>query len=210
MRTIAVDLDDVISAQAEALIEFSNQKWGTHLNVDDYDEHWAKMWNLDEQQLKQRALEINNSGIFRRFKHVDEAIPVLQKLSKNYKLVIATSRQKHLQKDTLEWLDKYFGGLFTEIHFADIWDRPLHSQIRVNLTKKDLLERIEADYLIDDLPKHCIAAAEAGIEALLFGDYSWNRLDKLPQKVTRVKDWQAVGEFFTRTNFQSLNARKEI
>jgi hypothetical protein len=49
---------------------------------------------------------------------------------------------------------------------------------------------------IDDQPKHCVAAADIGIKALLFGEYSWNRTDTLPVGVARVKDWVAVLQYF--------------
>jgi hypothetical protein len=31
----------------------------------------------------------------------------------------------------------------------------------------------------------------------LFGDYTWNQADDLPNGITRVKDWAAVEEYFT-------------
>ena len=40
------------------------------------------------------------------------------------------------------------------------------------LTKGMLAKEIKADYLIDDQLKHCSAAAELGIPALLFGVYA--------------------------------------
>lgn len=41
-----------------------------------------------------------------------------------------------------------------------------------------------------------VAVAESNIQALLFGDYLWNKADNLPKNVSRVKNWQDVKEFF--------------
>ena len=50
--------------------------------------------------------------------------------------------------------------------------------------------------MIDDQPKHCLSAAECGVEALLFGNYRWNQLADLPDRVTRVQDWEEVERYF--------------
>ena len=48
--TIAVDIDDVLARQVEGLVTFSNQRWGTVLTVDDYDEDWGVMWGVDLEE----------------------------------------------------------------------------------------------------------------------------------------------------------------
>ncbi len=197
--TIAVDIDDVLAANAQGFTDYSNKKWGTNLSPDDYDEHWAVVWGVDAHEAEKRAKHIHDNGseIVSNFNHNAEAKPVLVQLSKGYKLVIVTSRRKSIQKDTFDWLDKHFSGIFDEVHFAGIWD-DLNSDLksRIKATKTDVLGQIGADYLIDDQPKHCFAAAEAGIEALVFGDYRWNRNIQLQSRMTKVKDWQAVLEYF--------------
>ncbi len=195
--TIAVDIDDVLAANAEAFIGFSNKRWGTNLTVEDYDEHWAKVWQVEHEEERKRAFAYFESGTIKNYKHFSEALPVLKELAKRYKLVILTSRERTLNEDTKKWMDKYFRDVFSEIHFSGIWDDwGKHSQEKIKYTKSEVAAQIGADYLIDDQVKHCLAAAEAGIEALLFGDYTWNRLNKLPPRVTRIKDWQEILNYF--------------
>ncbi|HLA48993.1 MAG TPA: hypothetical protein VJY84_00415, partial [Candidatus Saccharimonadales bacterium] len=62
--------------------------------------------------------------------------------------------------------------------------------------KAEVCREIGADYLVDDQPKHCLAAADAGITALLFGDYKWTRVNNLPKNVIKVRNWPAVLEYF--------------
>jgi len=193
---IAVDVDDVLASSAEDFVAYSNKKWGTRLTVDDYTEHWAEMWGVDQKELQKRAQHIYKSGIQKSFRRFDEAETVLRELANKYDLVITTSRHRLVQKSTLEWLDRHFKGIFSEIHFAGIWDAGHETLHALNLTKADLHQRLGVAYMIDDHPKHCFAAANVGVQALLFGDYKWNRDTNLPKNVTRVKDWQSVKDFF--------------
>ncbi len=193
-KTIAVDLDDVLSANAKGFVEFSNKRWATSLTVDDFTERWAEMWEVDLEEEKRRAQDFYEARVIRRFETIDRAKPVLSKLAKDYKLVVLTSRVKRMQKDTFDWLEKHFSGIFDDVHFSGFYDElTLDSHL---YTKAEISREIGADYLIDDQLKHCFAVAGVGIETLLFGEYSWNREVALPPKVTRVKNWQEVGEYF--------------
>lgn len=194
-KTIAVDVDDVLAASAEGFVTFSNKKWGTRLTVEDYDERWAIMWNVSHEEEKERAHTIHSEGIVKDFVHFPEAKDALQRLAEQYWLVVTTSRANHVKEYTKEWLDRYFGGLFEEVHHTGFYDS-LHSGAH-KLTKADLCRSIGADYLIDDQPKHCFASAEVGIPSLLFGVYPWSRdIKQLPKDVERVKDWQEVLDYF--------------
>jgi 5'(3')-deoxyribonucleotidase len=201
-KKIAVDIDDVLAASAAEWVNFSNQQWGTSLTVDDYHEDWAKMWQVDRETESQRARQIYASGMIREFPPDKIAKEVLTELAKDYDLVIATSRVYKVHPDTLAWLDRHYGGIFKEVHMSGIYDRiadgALPTEGQHNLTKGQLVAEIGADYLIDDQPKHCLAAAEAGLEAILFGDYKWNKILKaLPPGVTFCRDWLAVREYFS-------------
>ncbi len=193
-QTIAVDLDDVLSASAAGFIAYSNQKWGTNLTVENYHENWAEMWQLDHDATHERWDHFWKSGIVGTFEQYDEAKPVLQKLKQRFRLVIATARHRIVQKETLEWLDVHHKDVFEEVHMAGFYEKSDPEAHK--LTKADLLKSIRADYVIDDQPKHCLAAADVGISAVLFGDYSWNRQVKLTDGVTRARNWQEVAEYF--------------
>ncbi|HET6924217.1 MAG TPA: hypothetical protein VFH39_00100 [Candidatus Saccharimonadales bacterium] len=194
-KTIAVDVDDVLATSVQSWVAYSNQQWGTNLTVDDYDEDWAKMWGVDQKEARQRALHLYESGVVGTFGHFEEAKAVLQRLAERYKLVITSSRVEHVRQHTLEWLDDRFGGIFEEIHLAGIFDDGHPDAIK--MTKSKLLQSIGANYLIDDHPKHCFAAAAVGIPSLLFGEYVWNRnVTDLPSGVTRCLNWQEVGAYF--------------
>lgn len=189
---IAVDIDDVLAENAEGFVHFSNERWGTQLAVDDYDEHWAKMWDVDIREVERRAREFHSSSAMRGYGHVGGAYEVLQRLAALHKLVIVTSRRLQMQRDTLAWIDEHFPNIFSSeaVYFAGIWDDiQADSHLR---TKAEIVKQINADILVDDQLKHCRAVAESGRCALLFGDYSWNQSARLPDRVSRCDSWTTI------------------
>lgn len=194
-QTIAVDIDDVLAAYAQDWVSFSNKNWGTNLSVADYHEHWAKVWGVDEENWKTRASYYFENADVSNLAHDQDAKSVLELLSVRYHIVVVTSRVDKFKKDSINWINRHYNGIFREIHFAGLWDE-LDVNTHLN-TKAELVSQIGADFLIDDQLKHCISAAEAGVTSLLFGDYPWNQTTKkLPTGVTRVNNWDEVLGFF--------------
>lgn len=192
--TIAVDIDDVLADNAKAFVEFSNKRWGTHLTIEDYSDHWGEMWRIDHAEVERRAVEFHLSGSIGEYEHNIYAKPVLLGLAENYRLIIITARRQVVVKETEAWLDTYFKDVFDKVIYAGFYD---NERLGFHLTKAELCHSEGVNFLIDDQLKHCLGAAEIGVQALLFGNYGWNRTDTpLPSGVRRVVDWQAVKEFF--------------
>ncbi len=196
-KTIAFDIDDVLAANAEGFAKFSNKRWGTNLTPDDYSEHWTKMWGVDHTEAAQRREVIIREKVFTSYQFFNEAKPVLKRLKNNYKLVVVSSRSNEVRKDTLDWIKAEYNDIFAEIHFAKMWDNPKLSELqKLKMTKAEICQEVDADYLVDDQPKHCIAVAQAGIKTVLFGNYRWNRNAKLTKNMVRAKDWLEVEKYF--------------
>ena len=195
-KTIAVDVDDVLAASAEGWVKYSNETWGTNLKLEDYQEDWAQTWGVDYDESERRATIIHETGVMDTYGHFPDAKEVLTELAESYRLVVTTSRMEAVREGTIAWLDQYYGGIFEDVHLAGFYDKGNQYE-GLQMTKAGLLQSIGADYLIDDQPKHCFAAAEVGMEALLFGDYKWNRaLDTIPKGVVWCKNWAEVKKFF--------------
>jgi uncharacterized HAD superfamily protein len=193
---IAVDIDDVLADHAQQFVDFSNKRWETNLTVDDYDEHWAAMWKLDRTEALARADDFFRSGVIAQYNHANDALPVLTRLSRKYHLIVITSRRLQIEKESRAWIASHYPGVFSEIHFSGIWDKiddKTHLQ-----TKAEICQKFGVTYLIDDQLKHCIAAAKNSMKGLLFGEYIWNQSAELPKNVVRVKDWEAVEEYFSK------------
>jgi 5'(3')-deoxyribonucleotidase len=195
---VAIDLDDVLSHTAEGWVAYSNKTWGMSLLPDDYDENWVRVWGVAYQEALKRREIVYRSGIIAKFKHHDDAKLVLTKLAGQYRLFVVTSRLKIAKEETFKWLQNHFGNLFEDIRFSGFYDNS--GLDAINMTKADILKEIGASYLIDDQPKHCLAAADAGITAILFGEHRWSRVNKLPPGVVRIKSWLEVEKYFDAKN----------
>lgn len=191
---IAVDIDDVIVAESEFVIAYSNDKWGHTLTVDDYDEHWARMWGVDHEELLRRAAILHEPGMQTKYRPIKGAKEALEQLSKRYRLVAVTSRRTSIKEETIKWIDELFENVFEQYNFTGFWDSEKPGgHLR---TKGDAVKDLGARYLIDDQPKHCISAAAHGIETILYGGYKIGRDLKLPMRVQRCKNWGEVLEYF--------------
>lgn len=191
---IAIDVDDVLADSAEAFVRFSNERWGTNLTVDDYQDHWGNMWQLDHDATEARAQVWRTAGIIRQYGHKPDSADVLRRLSQDYRLIVTTARPDIMQADTLAWLDEHYKGIFEDVHFAAFFGKDDH--LAYFKTKGDLYRQVGANFVIDDQLKHSQSAAEIGLGAIVFGDYAWNRTDQLPAGVVRCIDWAAVQEYF--------------
>jgi len=193
---IAVDIDDVLAAEAAFIIQFSNERWGHSHTIEDYREDWG-FWGIpvSDPEFENRADQLHEPGILEKYQVISDSQVVLEKLADKFTLIVVTSRRSRSKAETEKWLQTYFPGIFSKIVLTGFWDN-LDDPERHLRTKGDILKDHRVDYVIDDQPKHCVSAAEHGIGALLFGDYAQSRRVDLPDGVTRCKDWQAVAEYF--------------
>ncbi len=49
MKTIAIDIDNVLAASAESFVVISNKLFGDHITVNDFNEDWQKMWGITHE-----------------------------------------------------------------------------------------------------------------------------------------------------------------
>lgn len=198
---IAIDIDDVLALSAQSFVDFTNERWGTELSIDDYDEDWARIWGLDYHNqahleiIRTRGNEVLEYGVS-RMDHMPASYDVLKQLKQDFTLIIVTSRRAHLKADTVAWIKDRYADIFEEdaIYFTGFYDN-LHSG-SWQQTKGSLLRDLRASYLIDDQIKHCNSAAEHSIQALQFGGFGPQLSIPAHSSVVRVKDWNEVGKFF--------------
>jgi uncharacterized HAD superfamily protein len=194
-KVIAIDIDDVLSASAEGFAAFSNKRWNANVTADDYDEDWSKFWKVPLEVALTRREEAHASGTFSTYAVIEKATEALNQLKERFELIVVTSRQKRLKPETDAWLAKHFPDIFSTVHYAGIWDTD-DVKAAIKKHKAELCRELGADYLIDDQLKHCLGAAECGMQALLFGNYKWNRSSELPKNITEVYSWDDVLRYF--------------
>jgi 5'(3')-deoxyribonucleotidase len=195
-QTIAVDVDDVLSDQKSAMIDFSNQIYGSSLTLDDFRQpgeywsYWEMVWAVDAEEGNRRLEKFIASDFSRKQKTVDGAVSVIARLKRAYDLEIITSRRPETRTMTQEWIERHFPGIFEDVHFTGLWHED------GTASKAEICGAIGAGYLVDDNVEHCELALAAGVTPLLFGEYGWNTHVRVPAGITRVVNWHAVAEYF--------------
>lgn len=166
---------------------FSNGRYGTALSIDDYDDHcWADLWNVDQKELERRKREFHAPENIMAFELKPGAVAALDRLADHYDLAIVTARPLEIVETTRRYVGRHFPERFVDMRFVPIWEPDN------KITKGDICRDMGASCLIDDMSRHCSAAAEKGIPAVLFGDYGWNRKVQVPTGVQRCQTWDEV------------------
>ncbi len=195
-EVIAIDIDDVLADSTEALRLEVNDKLKIDLSADHYKVP-GDYWNYYETIWKQHGLEgrISMENLDPKMaedqSHIHPTLgsrEALDKLSKDYDLIVVTGRSSDWEEATHDWLQDYFPGLFAKIIFGDGFEA-LQAK-----SKGQLCLENNASYLIDDNVEHALSAKEKGVEIILFGEYGWHH--KAPPHFHRCRNWTQVLEFF--------------
>ncbi|HSX15228.1 MAG TPA: hypothetical protein VLF40_00370 [Candidatus Saccharimonadales bacterium] len=194
-QTIAVDIDEVLSPLHDVVLTHHNQVYGTDFPVDDTEARYflSDYTHDSDDVIKAKLMHFVDSEAFKNIKPFDEAIKILTQLSEHFDIIVITARQDFYEAATKAWLQQHFPDVFRSIHFTDYSVGTV-----LKIPKAQVCKDNGASYIIDDSLKTIRDCAEAGLGAILFGDYPWNQADELPSGVTRCKDWPAVLEFFER------------
>jgi uncharacterized HAD superfamily protein len=193
-QTIAVDADDTIFDENNAVRLFMNDTYGFNHDERDYlvdgpfETYWENIWGFDPKHTQEVYQEFCLSPYKENLKPIKNAINVLTELKQQYELVIVTSRDHRLVDITHKALAEHYPSIFSDVHFMPLWGNSGET------TKAKLCNEIGASYLIDDSFEHCKLCSGTNTKAIVFGDYGWNRKQTLPDGLVRCKDWDAVGK----------------
>jgi 5'(3')-deoxyribonucleotidase len=185
---IGVDVDDVLTPLISHLLEFYNRKYDAQIRFEDFlSFRYHEVWGRTEEDTHKIVDEFLSSPEFLNQKPMPYSQQVLQTLKKDYDFVVVTSRHHFLRSHTQQFLDVYFPGIFTELKMGNYF-----AQDGVKKSKTDLCKESDVCLLIDDCVDYVQHAASHNIKAILFGEYPWNKCDKLHASVRRVKSWTEV------------------
>ncbi len=114
---IAVDIDDVLAAEAAFIVAYSNKEWGHELAISDYQEFWEEMWGVDHEEAERRALQLHKPGIGGSYEPIAGARDALLKLREKFELITVTSRRELVRDETLQWIKGHLGDVFFTDYF---------------------------------------------------------------------------------------------
>ncbi len=188
---IAIDVDEVLFPFVANFCDFHNDKYQTSLHPDQFHSYeFQHVLDATFEETVERVYEFNEAD-HRHISPIEEVETAIDLLSQDYDLDIVTARHPKFEATTKNWILQHFGEKFSEIvhigYFA-VMEKPR--------LKVDVCRDLGAIALVDDSIGHVAQCAERGIDGILFGNYSWNRAQTLPDGVVRCASWSEVVAYF--------------
>ena len=187
---IGVDMDDVLFDFLGEFFLWHNEQFGTQFTPDDmiFSKLW-EVWGGSKEEAVERIERFWQETDLLPIEPIAGAKQVLEQLKDSYRLAVISARFANTVAQSEAWLENYFPNIF-EALVLGISDPMAQERPR---SKAEVCAEKGASMLIDDQVVHAIECSRAGIEVLLFGDQAHNQSEQLPEKVTRVADWMAIG-----------------
>ncbi|MBI5229280.1 hypothetical protein HY991_04155 [Candidatus Micrarchaeota archaeon] len=186
---IGMDLDEVLADFLSSVIKFHNTTYGTSLKREDFFSYnFWEVWSGTREEAIKKVYEFHKTHYFHEIQPVEGAVEGVRELKEEHELVVITSRQYGIEKETRVWVQKTFPDAFSGVYFTNDFSKDgLRSK-----SKKDFCKELGIDLLVEDhlnYAKECVAD---GVRVLLL-DCPWNKRER-PQKVSRVYSWKEIVE----------------
>ncbi|KAI5071080.1 hypothetical protein GOP47_0013331 [Adiantum capillus-veneris] len=191
---VAVDVDEVLGSFLSSLNRFIAEQHFMHYDLSEYHVYdFMKIWGCSQAEANDRVHAFFESEHFK-----DGIVPIagahrsLVQLAEFCDLVVVTSRQHVIRHQTLDWIDRHYPGIFSDVYFGNHF--ALEGEAR---PKSEICRSIGAEVLIDDNPRYAVECAQHNIEVLLFdhnNKYPWSKTSDGPVHplITRVQSWEDV------------------
>lgn len=185
MKRIGIDLDQVLADFSAAFDSFHDIHYGTDFRANPPSDFYLRdIIDITEEEELERVRKFYDTHFFIEMKPFPDAVDVIKKLSQKYKLYVITSRPEFVEKETRDWITKYFPDCFTDIILTNHYFGGTTKKSEVCLAKK-------IDYMVEDMAHYANDCAEAGIPTFLI-TRPWNMHEKLVSNVTRVDNWADI------------------
>ncbi|GMF42107.1 unnamed protein product [Phytophthora fragariaefolia] len=151
---------------------------------------WASVWGVadDSKTLKfyeAKAAELTPAA---------GAADALKPLRKHFSLLAITHRPRVVEKQTREWLDQHFSGVFDKLVFVDE-DSPEHLAAR----KKELYDELKVKVAVGSDVAVLTEAAEDVGHVVVVGSVPWAKESSETRSgEVHVAEWPAAKEVFDR------------
>lgn len=186
---IGVDFDDVLSQTMQAIADFHNENYGTHLTFEDMTStNFEEIWGGTREEAVKKIHDFHFSPYGLNTPSIEGAREVLEKLKKNNELFVITARNDETRKISGEWVEKNFPGIFSGIYFTNQFAN------KAITTKHKVCDNLNIDIFIDDNFKYASDCVKPNRKVFLF-NYPWNQSEALPEGITRINSWKELGEF---------------
>ena len=183
---IGIDFDDIVLDCYTPLVHFHNTHYGTSHRREDIKSWFLEhAWGCGRDEAVRRVKEWYDSPAHGESLPMVGAVDAIKELSKSHELHIITSRPASIEECTRAWINKYFDGHFSGIHFTSHFDPGAR-------TKADVCKSLSTTLFIEDAPVHAKSVSESGIQVLLL-DSPWNQ-EVVGENIKRVFSWKEILE----------------
>ncbi|KAE9036273.1 hypothetical protein PR003_g9483 [Phytophthora rubi] len=188
--TLAVDVDLTLTDLLHCAAAWHEAEHGAQINVDEVaSAGWTSVWGDGDESKTHKFYE---SKHFEELEAVPGAFEALKPLRKHFSLLAITDRPRFVEKQTREWLDRHFAGVFDKLVFADE-DSPEHLVAR----KKELYDEFKVKVVVgSDVAVLAEAAQDVG-HVVVVGSVPWTKEGTEAHRgVVQVAEWTAAPEVF--------------
>lgn len=200
-KVVAFDVDDVLFHSTKLLAEAYASQHGRAVEYPTItpDGRMRGLLNIFKEvtphytpdEIIERVEGILTKDDFHDFPPLRGAVATVERIVERNRAVAVSARPRVLTGITKDKINAHFPGMFESVHV--IGERWGHGP---GLDKATVFRELGVELVIDDVHGHVEQAKQVGAKALLFGDYPWNRVERLAEHVTRCEDWNAVNQYF--------------
>jgi uncharacterized HAD superfamily protein len=190
---IGIDLDDVLLDFFSILLLYYNKYYGTEYEIKDISSYdLSILWQCEPDEAIRRVFEFYHTKEHLNAMPIAGSLDSLQILSKNFDLVVVTSKPESISSITYHWIDEHFPNIFKQVYFTN------HYAKKDKKLKVDICKKLDVKVFIEDGLHNAISIVTAGIPVILL-DRPWNQGD-LPSNIIRLKNWEDITEYIGRMN----------
>ncbi|CAI5736898.1 unnamed protein product [Hyaloperonospora brassicae] len=155
----------------------------------------ASPWEQSDVESKRCAFFGSKHFLETELEAVEGAAEVLKPLRSAFSLLAITARPRSAEKQTREWLDQHFAGVFDKLVFVDDEASPVHLVAR----KKELYDDFKVKVAVGSDLAELTEAAKDVDHVVVVGSMPWTKGAATSHScVIEIENWSAAREVFDR------------
>ncbi|CAH0481858.1 unnamed protein product [Peronospora belbahrii] len=189
---LIVDVDHTITNLVECAAVWHEIEYGTKIYIDEVaSSSWKSIWGSDDVESKTQAF-YKSKQFETELSAVEGAVEVLKDLRKFFLLLAITDRPRFVEKQTREWLDHHFVGVFDRLVFVDE-----DNSAQIVTRKKELYDELKVKVAVGSDAVMLAETAKDVEHVVIVGSVPWTKAVAEPQSgVVQVPGWPAAKEVF--------------